>query len=172
MPIGLLILKSLYFFLPAYIANMAPVLFKWLPWGVPIHERKFGRNKTRRGIVVGILAGGLVFWIQKYAYVRGFDQWALIDYGGFTVALGFLLGAGAVLGDLVKSYYKRRRNIKPGQPWPLWDQLDFVIGGLVFSFFIYVPPAEVALVLIVVSPFLHVVFSYLGYMLKLKKEMV
>src|SRR3989338_7960100 len=138
-----LVLQSLYFFLPAYLANMAPVLLRWLPGGRPIHERWFGRNKTWRGLIVAVLVGGLVFWLQKYAYLLGFQRWALIDYADFSVLLGFLLGAGAILGDFAKSFWKRRAGISPGERWIPWDQLDFVMGGLVFSFFMYVPPVEV-----------------------------
>lgn len=166
-----LILKALYFFLPAYFANMAPQLLRWIPFGnKPINEKLFGKNKTWRGLLLATVVGGLVFWFQKLQYLNGFTKWAVIDYADFSLALGFLMGAGAILGDLVKSYYKRKAKIKPGQPWPLWDQLDFVLGGLLFSFFIYVPPAEVALIIVFLSPALHVVVNYLGYLLKINKS--
>ena len=165
-----LILQSLYFFLPAYFANMAPVIFRWLPGGKPVHEKLFGPNKTWRGLIIAPVAGGLVFWIQKWAYQSGFQQFAIIDYADFSVLLGFLLGTGAILGDLVKSYYKRKAGLKPGHPWIPWDQSDFVVGGLVFSFFLYVPPAEVALILLIFSPLLHIVVNHLAYWLKIRKE--
>lgn len=166
-----LILKSLYFFLPAYIANMSPVLFKWVPiLNKPIHEKKLGKNKTWRGLVIAALIGTLVFWLQKIAYQRGFTKLALIDYTGFSILLGFLLGTGALIGDLVESYYKRKAGIAPGKPWIPWDQLDFVIGGIVLSFFVYVPPISVVLVLLIFSPLLHIIFNYLGYWLKINKS--
>ncbi len=165
-----IILKSLYFFLPAYCANMAPVLFRWLPGGIPISKKFFGANKTWRGIMVAILMGGLVFWVQQLLYAFGFRQFALIAYGDFSVALGFLLGAGAILGDLVKSYVKRGYGIPPGKRWLPWDQLDFVFGGIIFSWFVYVPPAEVVLVLLVISPVLHIAVNHVGYWLKVRKE--
>ena len=106
-----LIATALYFFLPAYVANMAPVLLKKLPFlNWPIHERYFGRNKTWRGIAVGILAGMLTFWLQKVAYEQGFRSFALIDYGDFSLALGLLMGFGAIGGDLLESFYKRRHG--------------------------------------------------------------
>ena len=165
-----LILKSLYFFLPAYVANMSPVLFRWVPLGKkPVHKKLFGKNKTWRGLIVASLLGTFVFWLQKYFYLQGFEKLALIDYSDMTLLLGFLLGAGAILGDLVESYYKRRKGVKPGEPWPVWDQLDFVIGGIVLSFFVYVPPAGVVLVLLVASPILHISVNYLGYLLGIRK---
>ncbi len=166
----LLLLQSLYFFLPAYFANMAPVLLRFLPLGIPVHERLFGPNKTWRGLIVAPLAGGLIFGLQKVLYSAGFTSLAIIDYADFSVVLGFLLGAGAILGDLVKSYYKRKEGLKPGERWIPWDQLDFVIGGMVFSFFVYVPPVEVAFTLLIVSPFLHIAVNHLGYWLGVRES--
>ena len=168
--VGLLILKSLYFFLPAYIANMAPVLFKKLPlFNYPIWEKKLGKNKTWRGLLAAVICGGLVFWLQKIAFLKGFTSWAIIDYADFSVTFGLMMGLGAIVGDAVKSYYKRKAEIKPGSPWPVFDQIDFVIGGLAFAGFFYVPQGEVLLVLLVVSPFLHIIFNHLGYFLGIRK---
>ena len=166
-----LLLKSLYFFLPAYFANMAPVLFRWIPGGgKPIQEHWFGKNKTWRGIVAAVLTGILIFMLQQYLYRQWFRSWALLDYADFSLLLGFLLGAGAILGDLVKSYYKRKAGIPPGAKWLPWDQLDFVIGALLFSFLVYVPPAEITLIVLIASPFLHVMVNYIGYLLKIKNN--
>jgi CDP-2,3-bis-(O-geranylgeranyl)-sn-glycerol synthase len=165
-----IILKALYFFLPAYIANMAPILFKKLPFlSIPVWENKLGKNKTWRGVVVAIVVGGLVFWLQKLAYNAGFKSMALIDYSDFSIMFGFLLGAGAIVGDLVESYYKRKAGIKAGKSWAPFDQLDFVIGGIFFSFFLYVPQIETIVILFLVSPILHVLFNYIGYLLGINK---
>ena len=166
-----MILESLYFFLPGFLANMAPILLRWLPFGgKPIHSKLFGDHKTWRGLVVATLVGGLVFWLQQWLYSVGFQDWALIDYTDFPVWFGFLQGAGVILGDLVKSFYKRRQGIKPGDPWWGWDQLDFVFGGLVVGFFVYVPPVETVLVLVVLSPILHLLANNIGYLLRIKKS--
>ncbi|MDP3698792.1 MAG: CDP-archaeol synthase [Nanoarchaeota archaeon] len=166
-----MIIESLYFFLPGYIANMAPVLLRSIPYGgKPIHSKLFGEHKTWRGLVVAILIGGLVFWLQQWLYNLGFQDWALIDYADFPGYFGFLQGAGVIGGDLVKSFYKRKQGIKPGDPWWGWDQLDFVMGGLVLGFLVYVPPAGTALVLLVLSPILHLLANNIGYLLKIKKS--
>jgi len=168
----LLVLKSLYFFLPAYLANMAPELLRKIPvLGWPVWEKKFGRNKTWRGLVLASFVGVLVFLLQKWLY--GFDFFygiSIIDYGDFSLWFGFLLGLGAILGDLVESYFKRRRRIEPGESWKPWDQLDFVIGGLVLSWLMYVPKVEVVVVLLGLSFFLHMLFCRLGYWLRIKKS--
>ena len=165
-----MILESLYFFLPGYIANMAPVLLRRIPFGSkPIHEKSFGSHKTWRGLVVAVLVGGLVFWLQQWLYNAGFQDWALIDYADFPSWFGFLQGAGVILGDLVKSFYKRKQGIKPGHPWWGWDQLDFVIGGVLIGFFVYVPPIQTVLVLLVLSPILHMLANNVGYLLKIRE---
>ena len=168
--VWMLILKSLYFFLPAYLANLTPPLLKKVPFlNYSISEKYFGKNKTWRGLTVAILVGTLVFWMQKISYTNGFTKLALIDYNGFSVLFGFLLGTGAILGDLIESYFKRKIGIKPGESWKPYDQLDFVIGALFLSFFVYVPKAEVVLILLIVSPLLHILFNLLGYWLKINK---
>jgi CDP-2,3-bis-(O-geranylgeranyl)-sn-glycerol synthase len=166
-----LIIKSVYFFLPVYFANMAPVILKKLPaLNQPVWERKLGKNKTWRGIVVAIVMGTLIFYLQKVAYQNGFTSIALIDYTDFSIMLGFLMGLGAIVGDMVGSYYKRKANIAPGKPWPVYDQLDFVVGAFAFSFIVYIPPAEMFLVILILSPLLHVLFNLIGYWLKFKKN--
>ncbi len=165
-----IILQSLYYFLPAYIANMAPVLFQKLPFlDKPIWEKKLGKNKTWRGVVVAALCGVIVFWLQKMAYNFGFTSLAIIDYNDFSVLMGLLLGLGAIVGDSVKSYYKRKAEIQPGMPWPGFDQLDFVVGGLAFSFLLYVPPVEVIVVLFLATPLLHIATNHIGYWLGMRK---
>ncbi len=168
-----LILQSLYFFLPAYFANMAPVFFKKIPFlNIPVSEKKYGSHKTWRGLVVAPLMGMFIFWIQKLLYNAGFKSLALIDYNDFSILLGFTIGAGAILGDLVKSYYKRKENIKEGESWLVFDQLDFVIGGIIGSFFFYVPKAEVVLILLIASPLLHIIVNYFGYLLKIREKAI
>ena len=103
------------------------------------------------------------------AYNFGFTSLAIIDYNDFSVLMGLLLGLGAIVGDSVKSYYKRKAEIQPGMPWPGFDQLDFVVGGLAFSFLLYVPPVEVIVVLFLATPLLHIATNHIGYWLGMRK---
>ena len=82
------------------------------------------------------------------------------------------MGLGAILGDLIKSYYKRKENIKEGEKWVPFDQMDFVIGGLVGSFFFYVPKAEVALIILVASPLLHILVNYIGFLIGVREKAI
>ena len=170
--IGLLILKALYFFLPAYLANMAPPLLQWIPFNKPIYEKKFGSHKTWRGLIAASIIGILTFQLQIYLFqFEFFNKISLINYPDFTILLGFLLGFGAIIGDLVKSYYKRKNKIAPGKSWMPYDQIDFVIGGILLSFFVYVPTVSVIVFLLILSPLLHIVTNIIGYWLKINKRM-
>ena len=173
-----LILSALYYFLPAYFANMCPNLFKKInPFKTPVDFNKkiknkeiFGKHKTWGGIIIAVIAGTLIFYIQKIIFQYSFFQkYSLINYSEYSIWLGFFLGLGAILGDLIESFFKRRRNIKSGKSWIPFDQLDFVIGAFLFSFFIYIPPPSIILIIIIISPALHILTNYLGYYLKINK---
>jgi len=175
------LLRCLYFMLPAYLANMAPVfaqklgVLKFLArpvdggktWkGKPI----FGAHKTWRGFVVGILAAIVTAWLQGFFYSwNSFRAISFIDYSTVNLwTLGFLFGFGALFGDLVKSFFKRRINLAPGAPWIPFDQLDFVVGALIFVAPIYFPSWPAVVVILLVSFILHVLTNNLGYLLKIK----
>ena len=46
--------------------------------------------------------------------------------------IGFLLGFGALLGDALGSFIKRRMGIGRGKPAPILDQIDFLIVATCF----------------------------------------
>ena len=164
------ILKLLWLFLPAGIANISPVLFKKVPLlNYPIDggkkfrgERIFGEHKTWRGLIAGILMATLVVYLQKIS--------GLIDYSGINpLVLGPLLGAGALIGDAVESFFKRQHKIKPGHSWVPFDQTDWIIGAVVFAE-IYVKIGLVdAIIVIVISGLLHPLANLLSFALKFQK---
>ena len=50
-------------------------------------------------------------------------------------------------GDSVKSFFKRRLKISPGQQWIPFDQLDFILGGLLaLHFLVYLTWTEIVLI--------------------------
>ena len=166
-----LILAALYFFLPAYGANMAPVFFKKIPiLEQAIHKDLFGKNKTWRGLVLGVIFGTLIFYIQQTIYAKGLLLFlALIDYSGHSLFLGLTLAMGALLGDIIESYFKRINNIKPGKAWIPYDQLDFVIGALLLSSLLYTPSIEAIVVIVIASPLLHIIVNHIGYYFGIRK---
>ena len=126
----LLLIQLLYFMAPAYLANMAPPFLKyWKGWNRPISERWLGSHKTVLGVVAGISVA------LTAAGVQASMNWqaSLLPYRDAWPLVGLALGGGAMFGDALKSLIKRARGIAPGQRWVPADQLDFVLGSLLFS---------------------------------------
>lgn len=175
----IIILQALYYFLPAYFSNMAPVILSKLNiFPQPVDFGKmlsgqplFGSHKTWGGLIYATVFGTLVFYIQQLLYQYPFFQrLSLFDYTAQPLLLGITLAAGAILGDLIKSFIKRRLSRKPGSPWVPWDQLDLVIGAFVLSAPIYLPKIWVILTIFIITPLLHYGTSVLGYYLGLKRN--
>jgi CDP-2,3-bis-(O-geranylgeranyl)-sn-glycerol synthase len=174
------VISALYFMLPAYLANMAPVIVKKVPmFLIPIDAGRtwkdgrpiFGSHKTWRGLVFATLFGAAAFAVQQRLY--SFGPWrsiSLVDYAAQPAILGVLLGLGAILGDLAKSFAKRRVGVASGKPWIPFDEIDFVIGALLFSALVVVLPLWAYGVIIVASPLLHIATNHAAFYLKIRKE--
>jgi len=167
---------------PAYFANMSPVLGKGIlnKLAVPVDFGKtfrgkpiFGKNKTWRGLFLGAVVGVIVVYLQKLIGIGSLVNYN--DLGINTVLLiGLLLGLGAVIGDLVESFFKRQFGIKSGKPWVPFDQIDFIVGSVVLVLFVSEVRASLGLLeifsIFFFTPFLHALFSFLGFVLRLKKD--
>ena len=175
-----LILAALWFLLPAGAANMAPVFARRLfpRWDFPVDggrtlggERLFGSHKTVRGLAAGILASTLVFRLQQEAWASSgmVRSLGLIDYRDAPLWLGVLLSAGALGGDLLKSFLKRRLRIEPGRSWLPWDQLDWMVGALLVAApFVPMQPRFVAVAL-ALGLLTSLLAKVLGYWLHLNE---
>lgn len=120
------VFELIYLMLPIYVANMAPPFVKyWHGWNRPISARLLGNHKTVVGFFLGIAAAILTTLVQSRIHWQSdlvnYEQWFL---------LGLSCGCGAMIGDSVKSYFKRQLRIASGRSWVPADQLDFVLGGL------------------------------------------
>jgi CDP-2,3-bis-(O-geranylgeranyl)-sn-glycerol synthase len=173
--------KCAYLMLPAGLSNMVPVFFRrinFLNYRVDFGKSwrgrpLFGTNKTLRGLFFGTLSSILLVGLQTLLYLNYgyFRSISFIDYSQHSfILIGFLLGFGALFGDLVESFFKRRFRIKPGKRWFPWDQLDFLIGSLIFLSFTYIPSWQALVLIIIAGPILHVTFKHLGYYLRINKE--
>ncbi|MGH7858418.1 MAG: CDP-archaeol synthase [Candidatus Binatia bacterium] len=146
------VIAVIWFFVPAYAADMSPILARGLLPSLdrPIDGgRRFrgepilGSHKTWRGLVACAVAGSLAYAAQAAIHRGGaFGELALIDYDRYWILPGLLMGIGAGVGDAVKSFFKRRAGVRPGSTWFVFDQLDFFVGALVFVVPVYVPPPE------------------------------
>ena len=183
MSVAYYILSCLYFYLPAYFANMAPPVFKKLgilnSLYVPIDFGKtfrgkaiLGSHKTWRGLILGTLTGMSVVWLQFFLYKFPFFQKiSFLDYNKINILFfGFLISFGAVFGDVFFSFFKRRLNIKPGRRWLPFDQIDYLIGSFLFltPFFDIFP--AIWIVLLFLTFFLHIIVNRIGYRLKISES--
>ena len=165
----ILIFSSLYFISPAFFANMCPVFADKLklPFAKPVSIKKFGENKTYRGFYVGYLGALLILYIQTKIEL---SEYSLLDYKNINIYFyAFLFGFGAIFGDIVKSFFKRKKGRAPGSCWIPFDQLDFIIMSIIFIYPFYEIPTEVIIVLLLISPLLHFLTNLIAYFLKLKK---
>ena len=145
------------------MANAAPLL---LGGGRPVDGGHrffdggpiFGSHKTVRGLFAGIIAGGIVGLVESV--------WLgdpILALGGLMIALG------AVLGDLAGAFVKRRLKIDPGKPLPILDQLDFVLGVLSLGL-IFIPLSFLSILIVVlITPPIHIGTNYGAYRLGIKK---
>jgi len=94
----------------------------------------------------------------------------------FPILAGLGLAFGAMLGDIAASFLKRRTGRERGAAFPGLDQLDFVVGALACVWVLAPGWTEatfttpVLLVVLVLTPLLHVVTNVGAYALGLKDE--
>ncbi len=156
-----LISSALLFIGPAYFANAAPLVLgggasldggRSLADGRPI----FGPHKTVRGVIAGIVVGTLIGLAESLVDPR-------------LATAGFMIALGAVLGDLLGAFVKRRLNVEPGKAFPVLDQLDFILGSVVLGYPFFQVGLISILLVVVVTPPIHLATNYGAYRLGIKK---
>ncbi|PIN70709.1 hypothetical protein COV93_00425 [Candidatus Woesearchaeota archaeon CG11_big_fil_rev_8_21_14_0_20_43_8] len=176
------ILSAMWFFVPAYFANMAPVFaakIKWLDFlkkpvdnGYKLRNRSLlGKNKTWRGVFSGVAIGIAFAYLQRYLIrFSFFSSISILDYSNMNLFFwGLLLSSGALIGDMIESLAKRQLDIKPGRPFFPFDQLDFTVFGLLFGFVMYIPGKEIIITLMIVNLAVHFLANVIGYFLGIKE---
>lgn len=175
---------AFWFFAPAGLANVIAFgsgKIKFLkPFRYPVDfglqfrgKRVLGDHKTIRGFLLGTMVAILGVYLQIYFYNNLAWHRAILplDYNFVNpIILGFLLGFGALFGDAVKSFFKRQVNIAPGKSWAPFDQVDFILGGIVLSYFYYPLEWHHYLFILIVWVIIHPTISFLGYVLKFKRS--
>jgi CDP-2,3-bis-(O-geranylgeranyl)-sn-glycerol synthase len=170
MDVALLVVEALKFIFPAYCANGTPVLAGGgakMDFGRNFIDGKriFGNNKTWRGFFFG---WGVGFGV-------GLAEGAVFGFDSYPLIFSLLIPLGALLGDLTGAFIKRRLNIPPGGLLPVVDQIDFVVGAVVFA----LPLAlmgwagvnwAVAITVLLITPPIHLFTNFCAYKLKLKKH--
>ncbi len=196
MDILVIILQAFWLIIPAYIANASAVI---VGGGKPIDRgynwkdgrRILGDGKTWRGLLSGTFIGmtggfGLVVaadYINTSEY--GFLQLSTFGRFPLMILIIFSLCFGALLGDIIESFFKRRIGKQRGDDWLGFDQLDFITGSLVFSFcistFLHVSGFTAThwffanftvwhiVFLVIVTPFFHFLANFIFRFTKQRK---
>lgn len=167
--------EAVWLMFPAYGANglcmiargKRPIDFGRTFRGKPL----FGPGKTWEGLIAGIILAITIASFQRLMFP--FLPWGLspvpLDIVPMSPFLGFVIGLGTMVGDLGGSFIKRRLGIPRGKPAPLLDQLDFIIGMFVFLAFAITIKWEWVVILLVLTPVVHLVANGIAYLLKIKK---
>jgi len=162
---------------PAYVANSIPVLVaKILRKRTPIDmgkvffdgKRILGDGKSIEGFVVGVIAGTVTFFPTKLVVDAFYSQY--LRYIVISLPLFFTTSFGALLGDLLGSFIKRRLGIPRGHPFPLVDQLSFIITALLLDYIIFsvnIFSIE-TLLLLTLTYIIHKLSNYLAFKAGLK----
>lgn len=162
MEIVTLIIEALKFIFPAYCANALPVIVGGGPpldLGKKFFDGKpiFGKNKTFRGFFFGMAIGVTVGLVESILF-------------GYPLLFSVFSPLGALMGDLAGAFLKRRLGIAPGGLLPIIDQVDFVIGAILFSLPLTMMYWELAIAVIIITPPIHLFTNFLAYKLKLKNN--
>ena len=165
--------------LPAYVPNNVAVL---TGGGRPIDggrtwqgKRLLGDGKTWRGTAIGIL-GGAILAVVLNAVRPAIESTIGVSLPGFPIVAALTLPAGAMLGDILASFLKRRTGRERGASFPVLDQLDFVVVALALTWlvarewFLATFTLPVLVVVVVLTPILHVGTNVIAYVLGLKEE--
>ena len=165
--------------LPAYVPNNAAVLAgggRPIDAGRTWRGRRFlGDGKTWRGTAVGILAGAGLTLVLNAVQPAVADVLG-IPLPAFPFVAVVALPAGAMLGDIVASFLKRRTGRERGAAFPILDQFDFVVAAFALTWllapewFLATFTIPVLAVVLVLTPVLHVGTNVIAYALRLKNE--
>ncbi|MEM2980221.1 MAG: CDP-2,3-bis-(O-geranylgeranyl)-sn-glycerol synthase [Thermoproteota archaeon] len=150
-------INGVFFYIPAYAANASALIFKGrrqMDFGKFFIDGKpvFGKGKTFRGFFLGLAVGVIIGILM-----------------GIPFSQVFLISLGALLGDLAGAFIKRRLSIKPGDPAPILDQFDFMLGATLLSQpWKYLDPRSI-IIIMALTPAVHLVSNVSAFLLKIKK---
>jgi CDP-2,3-bis-(O-geranylgeranyl)-sn-glycerol synthase len=194
-----LIIDATIFVFPAFVANAAPtILGKGTRFNAPIdggrlwrdNKRILGDGKTIRGFISGVTCGMIacvtilivanqisypvafltlvrnsVIYSIMQPIVPGFLQNEII----VGSLIGFLLGCGALIGDIIGSFIKRRSGLKRGESYIFMDQLGFLVTAFVMAYIVVPWPFSWILLLLPITLVLHISLNLVSYNIGLQK---
>jgi CDP-2,3-bis-(O-geranylgeranyl)-sn-glycerol synthase len=179
----------LWVLLPAYVANATATLPKGR--GPPMDfgrlwpkdgRRILGTSKTWSGFWCGVLVGSLVGLFQAYLWIHLLDAYDVAIVPGFgdpllwAIPFVLLLTIGAMSGDALGSFVKRRLDRPSGSRTVFLDQLPFVLLPIALGLVVYPSvywtafgSVEAVLWLLGFTLLFHYGFNLIGFKAGLKK---
>jgi len=171
------VFTTVWLLLPAYTPNNFAVVFGG---GKPIDfgrnfidgKRILGNGKTIRGFIAGVLGGIFVGHLQLLIEnIFNFGIYSFIEYSSFLTLVS-ALAFGAMTGDIIGSFIKRRAGFERGQSFPLLDQLGFLVVAFLFASFFtgfkILFRIQIIIAAFIITPVLHLLTNYIAYRLGLK----
>ncbi len=158
----MLLAYPIAYILPAWVANGTPVIFgagKPIDGGRKFRGRPiFGKNKTRRGLVTGIIGGAIIGLVESSFL------------GAYMLPLGVVLAVGTLLGDLLGSFIKRRLGQEEGRNFAIPDAYLFLVVALAMAFPLgHRPTVWGLLVIVVLTGILHRATNIMAHKTRIKK---
>ena len=178
-----IIISAILFILPAYVANGSALVFGGgtpLDMGKSLKDgrRLIGDGVTWKGFIggtiVGTIIGAILGLIGQLIGISinqlSFGMINTVVYGDILsgLLLGFLLAFGALCGDAIGSFIKRRIGIQRGKSAPIMDQLDFVIVAIILSLLLVKLDILFILLICVLTLIIHLGTNTGAYLLGLK----
>ncbi|AEM38061.1 protein of unknown function DUF46 [Pyrolobus fumarii 1A] len=150
-------------YVPALVANGSATLISRghpidMGLRLPDGRRVLGDGKTVEGFTLAML----------YATSIAFT-FALLLNNPLIAYYGVIAGLGALIGDMVGSFTKRRLGLERGAHAPILDQLDFIIGAYLLTIMAgYKPNLIMAIAFAVMVYMLHRITNIVAYRLGIK----
>jgi hypothetical protein len=146
--------------------------------GVRVRGRPlFGANKTYRGILAVALGSALGYGLQGLAPSLQPPVWRDLSFVSLG-ALGFVIGAAAMLSELPNSFLKRQLAIAPGAPgggpaavfFYVYDQVDFLLGAWLIVWLWVRPDASLLVWSVLFVVVVHQAISLAGAALGMRRS--
>ena len=146
-------------------------------------ERIFGEGKSWNGFIGGWITGFLIsasicwfFFIKiqeaelysifKFVtepYIMNFIS-AGINPTTYWLSQGFI-ALGSPVGDLIGSFFKRRKKVKRGEVYLFWDQNDFIIVSSLIACIWFPYNWYFWIFVLLITPLLTALANWVGYLM-------
>lgn len=173
--------------LPAFVANATATLPRGAGPALDFGRlwpgdgrRVFGPSKTWSGFLVGGAIGAIVGVFEAWLILLAPPNWAVVPVLApsalAALPLAVLIAYGAMTGDAIGSFIKRRMDRPSGARTLFLDQFPFVLVPIALGF-AFSPVLfravfgnwEAVLWLVILTLGLHALFNWIGYHAGLKK---